>query len=308
LWQIHSVTLALVFVFGLIIGSFLNVCIVRLPKGESVVRPASHCPACQAPIKPYDNVPLLSYLLLRGRCRACRAPISALYPMVELVTGLMFAACYWRYGLSGEALKWAAFAAILIVLVCTDVRDRILPDAVNFLGLGAGLAFSFLMSPGDGTARWLATRLFAFPPPDRALSVVDSLLGATFGGGLLWLVAEGYFWLRRRPGMGFGDVKMMAMVGSFLGVRKTFLTILIGSLIGSLLGFAIIGSLFLLGWRREVAARAHRRGLGHEMKLRCVLASRYQLPFGTYLGIAALAALFFGTPVLDWYQSLWAVR
>lgn len=271
-----------VFLFGLIIGSFLNVCIVRIPGGKSIVRPASACPKCGTPIKAYDNIPVLSYLLLAGKCRKCKNPISAMYPLVEFLTALLFLACYKAFGLTPDALKWAVFSAILIVLVFTDLRERLLPDAVNYTGLGLGLALSIFSKPTDGTAQWLANRMFEFPPPAPVLSFADAVFGAALGSALLWGVSEAYFKLRGREGMGFGDVKMMLMAGAFLGAKRTLLTIFAGSLLGSLLGIAFI--------------LARRKG------------SDYELPFGTFLGMAALLVVFFGTPVVNWYQSLLMVR
>ncbi len=270
------------FLLGLIVGSFLNVCILRIPAGESVVKPASRCPQCRAPIRPYDNIPLVSWLLLGGKCRSCKAKISPLYPTVELITGLLFLGCYLAFDLTPEAAKWAAFAALLVALTITDARERILPDKVNFAGLGIGLVFSLFTRPIDGTALWLANRAFEFPPPVPVLSFADAVLGAAAGSGLLWVVAEGYFRLRGREGMGLGDVKMMAMAGAFLGVKRTLLTILAGSLLGSAIGLILIAA----------------SGKGRD----------YELPFGTFLGASALLVVFFGTPALHWYQSMLAVR
>jgi leader peptidase (prepilin peptidase)/N-methyltransferase len=278
LWQIGGVISAFVFIFGLIIGSFLNVCIRRIPSGASIVKPASSCPNCHTPIKPYDNIPVLSYLLLRGKCRVCRKPISAFYPVVELITGLLFLGCYRAFGISPEMLKWAAFSALMIVLVFTDLRERLLPDAVNYTGLAIGLAISLFTTPVDGSALWLSNRIFDMPPPAPALSLADAVLGAVAGGGLLWVVSEVYFRVRGREGMGLGDVKMMMMAGAFLGPKRTVLTILVGSLLGALLGIVFI-----------VARRK---------------TSDYELPFGTFLGAAALLVVFFGTPLVVWYQSL----
>jgi len=266
-----------IFVFGLIIGSFLNVCILRIPAAESVVLPPSHCPSCGKPIKPYDNIPVVSWLLLAGRCRKCKARISAMYPMVELATGLLFLACYLVFGFNAEALKWAIFAALLIVLTITDLRERILPDKVNFAGLGLGLLLSLFTTPADGTASWLANHLFAYPPPEAALSFTDALIGAGVASGLLWLVAEGYFRARGREGMGLGDVKMMAMAGAFLGLQRALLTILLGSLLGSVIGIAVIA-------------------IGHKGR-------DFELPFGTFLGAGAILVMFFGSPALDWYRA-----
>ena len=265
------------FVFGLIIGSFLNVCILRIPLSESVVLPASHCPKCGTWIKPYDNIPVVSWLVLAGRCRKCKARISPMYPMVELATGLLFVACYLVFGLSAEALKWTIFGALMIVLTITDMRERILPDKVNFVGLALGLLLSLFTRPVDGTALWLANRLFAFPPPEAALSFADALIGAGAASGLLWLVAEGYFRSRGREGMGLGDVKMMAMAGAFLGLQRALLTILLGSLLGSIIGVAVIA----IG----------RKGRD------------FELPFGTFLGAGAMLVVFFGSAALDWYRA-----
>ena len=287
MWQIRLVAppiliAIIVFFFGLIIGSFLNVCILRIPGGKSIVLPASACPKCGASIHPYDNIPVVSWLLLRGKCRACKAPISPMYPVVELLTGLLFLACFYAFGLTPEALKWAAFAAIIIVLVFTDLRERILPDVVNYTGFGMGLALSLVTKPIDGTALWIANRVFDFPPPAPVLSFVDAILGAAFGSGLLWVVSEGYFRLRGREGMGLGDVKMMLMAGAFLGVKRVLLTIFAGAVLGSVLGIVFI--------------LVRRKG------------SDYELPFGTFLGAAALLVVFYGTPLVNWYQSLLAMR
>jgi leader peptidase (prepilin peptidase) / N-methyltransferase len=287
MWHIRFVasgTLIAVFVFlfGLIIGSFLNVCIVRIPGGKSIVLPASACTKCAATIRPYDNIPVVSYLLLGGKCRKCKNPISAMYPAVELLTGLLFLGCYEVFGLTAEALKWAIFSAIMVVLVFTDLRERILPDVVNFAGFGLGLLLSFFTAPVDGTALAIAKRIFEFPPPAPVLSFVDALLGAATGSGLLWVVSEAYFRLRGREGMGMGDVKMMLMAGAFLGLKRTLLTIFAGSILGSILGMILI-----LARRKD---------------------SDYELPFGTFLGMAALLVVFFGTPIVYWYQGLLVVR
>jgi leader peptidase (prepilin peptidase)/N-methyltransferase len=268
--------------FGLVIGSFLNVCIVRIPERKSIVMPASACPKCGRAIRPWDNIPVVSWLLLRGKCRACRTKISWMYPVVELLTGALFWGCYDAFGLSTEALKWAIFSALMIVLVFTDMRERILPDVVNFSGLAAGLLLSLVTKPSDGVALWIANRIFDFPPPTPVIALADALLGAAFGSGLLWLVAEAYFRLRGREGMGLGDVKMMLMAGAFLGLKRTLLTILAGSVIGSVLGLAFM--------------MAKRKG------------SDYELPFGTFLGMAAVLVMFFGTPLVNWYLSLVTVR
>jgi len=283
IWQIRSVTPSIlipvfVFLFGLIIGSFLNVCIVRIPGGKSIVSPASACPKCGKPIRPYDNVPILSWVALGGKCRRCKSPISVMYPAVELLNGLLFLACYGKFGLSMETLKWSAFSAIIVVLVFTDLRERLLPDAVNYMGLGLGLALSLVTKSIDGTALWLSEKLFDFPPPAPVLSFADAVIGAALGSGLLWAVSEGYFRVRGREGMGLGDVKMMLMAGAFLGLKRTVLTIFAGAVLGSVAGMA-----FILLRRKD---------------------SNYELPFGSFLGAAAVLVAFFGTPLVNWYQSL----
>jgi leader peptidase (prepilin peptidase)/N-methyltransferase len=271
-----------VFLFGLVIGSFLNVCILRIPAEKSIVLPASSCTKCGKAIAPYDNIPVFSWLILGGKCRNCKTKISAMYPAVELLTGLLFVACYFAFGLTLDALKWAIFSALLVDLTITDLRERILPDVVNFFGLGVGLLFSFFTKPIDGTAMWIANRWFDFPPPQPVLSFVDAILGAVAGSGLLWVVAEGYFRLCGREGMGLGDVKMMAAVGAFLGLKRTLLTVLVGSLLGSAIGIILIA-----------VSKKDRN---------------YELPFGTFLGAGALLVLFFGNPALQWYQSILAVK
>jgi leader peptidase (prepilin peptidase)/N-methyltransferase len=271
-----------VFAFGLIIGSFLNVCIVRIPAHKSIVTPPSACPRCGTGIRPYDNIPVVSYLLLGGKCRGCKDPISPMYPLVEFLTGLLFLGCFLAFGFSVEALKWSVFSALMVVLVFTDLRDRILPDAVNFTGFSIGLLLSLFTRPADGTVPFIVRYIFRLRLPMPALSFGDALLGGIIGSGLLWLVSEAYFWIRGREGMGLGDVKMMLMAGAFLGAKRTLLTIMAGSLLGSVLGMAFI--------------LARRKG------------SDYELPFGTFLGMAAVLVVFFGTPLVNWYQSLLMLR
>jgi leader peptidase (prepilin peptidase)/N-methyltransferase len=269
---------AFVFLMGLIIGSFLNVCILRIPPGLSVVRPSSRCPKCHAEIKAYDNIPVLSWLILGGKCRGCKTTISPMYPAIEFLTGVLFVVCYLLFGESLATVKWSLLSALLVVLTATDIRERILPDVVNLSGFVIGILFSFFMVPTDGASLWLSNLMFEFPPPRAVLSVVDALMGAAVGAGLLWIVGEGYFKLRGKEGMGLGDVKMMGMVGAFLGVKRTLLTVLFGSLLGSVIGIVIIA--------------VSRKGRD------------YELPFGAFLGLGALLVIYFGTPLLNWYQSL----
>jgi len=268
---------AFAFALGLVVGSFLNVCILRIPAGESIVLPASHCPRCGKAIAPYDNIPVLSWLALRGKCRSCKASISAMYPVVEFLTGALFAACARVFGLTWAAGKWAVFCALLLVLAVTDLRARLLPDKVNLTGGILGLVFSGVVPVGDGASLWLSNRMFDFPPPARVLSVVDAVIGAMVGAGILWLFAEGYFRLRGHEGMGLGDVKMMGMAGTFLGVKAVVLTIMAGAVLGSVLGLA-----FMLFQRKS---------------------GDYELPFGLFLAAGGLVAVFYGPLLVAWYFS-----
>ena len=216
-----------------------------------------------------------------------------MYPAIELVTGLLFVACYLCFGLTVPALKWTFFSCILVVLTVTDLRERILPDVVNAFGAGLGLAFAAYVPPADGLARALLAKAAGAHLPAWAAGILDALLGAALCGGLLWATSAAYKALRHREGMGFGDVKMMFMVGTFLGVRGAFLTILLGTLLGTVVGLSIIGVLFASGWKSALAKRASKMGLGGVVTLRWAIASRYQLPLGSFLGIAALLVTFF---------------
>ena len=266
------------FVVGLTIGSFLNVCIHRLPKGESIVHPRSRCPHCGQMIAAYDNVPVLSYLWLRGRCRHCRSRISPFYPLIELLTGLTFLLVYHLWGISPPAVKAVLLASALIVLIFTDLRERLLPDRITFPSIAAGFLFALWLPLEDGTAALLLRLLGGTNLPAVLLSIADALLGALLGAGLLFALGEIWYRLRRVEAMGLGDVKMMGMVGLFLGIKLTVLTLLLGSLLGSLLG-----GLFLLLAGKD---------------------TRYELPFGTFLGVAALIALFWGPQLVASYLSL----
>jgi leader peptidase (prepilin peptidase)/N-methyltransferase len=268
-------TSAFVFVYGLVVGSFLNVCIHRLPRHESVVRPRSRCPGCGNLIAAYDNIPLISYLLLRGRCRHCRVRISPLYFFIELAAALLAVFLYSIYGLTAEFAKAAMLTAALLVLVVTDWQERILPDRVTFPGMAAGVVFSLVVPVNDGAGLFLTRLAGLGDTSTRLASLLDSLLGALLGAGLLWGLGEVYFRLRGREGMGFGDVKMMAMVGVFLGPKLTLLTIFLGSTLGAVLGLAFIAA----------AGKS----------------SAYELPFGSFLGAAAVVAMIWGRAILGWY-------
>jgi leader peptidase (prepilin peptidase) / N-methyltransferase len=287
------------FLFGIVIGSFLNVCISRIPEGLSIVAPSSRCPRCLTPIKPYDNVPILGWLWLRGKCRSCALPISPMYPLIELLTGLLFVACYLAFDISPLTFKCLFFCCLMIVLALTDLRVRMLPDAINWPGFGAALGISLFIPPQDGTAQFLADRILDRQIPAPLAGLLDALLGAAFGSMLLLGASALYKAIRGREGMGLGDVKMMAMVGAFLGLRGAFITILLGTLLGSILGLALIVALFLIRYKRDVAERGARRGMGKVSALHWAIVSKYQLPLGTFLAIGALLVVFFAqSPVV----------
>jgi leader peptidase (prepilin peptidase)/N-methyltransferase len=292
------------FLFGIIVGSFLNVCITRIPEEISIVTPGSRCPQCMTPIKPYDNVPVFGWLWLHGKCRACRAPISAMYPLIELATGLLFVAAFLEFGITQTTVKWLFFTCLILILTVTDLRVRLLPDVVNWPGFAAGLLFSAFVPPSDGFGDYLTRKILHWDFSGAVAGVLGGLLGAAFGSFLLWGLAVGYKAVRGHEGMGMGDVKMMAMIGAFLGLRGTFLTLLVGSLLGSVIGTGLIVALYLGGWRSGVAKRASRLGLGTERQLRWAIARRYQLPLGTFLGIGALAIVYGGPVIAGCWPSL----
>jgi len=254
-WGNSPVLVAYAGVIGAAIGSFLNVCILRWgaePK-QSVVRPPSRCPKCGSGLRWFDNVPIVSWLVLRARCRGCGAPISPMYPLVELATALVWAFMVWRFGFGLDALRGAVFATILFGIAMTDARAYIIPDEFSLGGLALGILFALLAGrQALGTA----------------------LLGAAVGFGLLWLVAVAGEWIFKQEAMGGGDIKMMAMVGAFLGWQGTLLTVFLGALIGSL----IFVPLSLMGHKRLV-------------------------PFGIFLAVGAAATYMVGPAVLDWYAG-----
>jgi len=281
------------FLFGIAIGSFLNVCISRIPEGLSVVSPGSRCPRCKKAIAAYDNIPVVSWFVLGGKCRNCHLPISPMYPVVEFLTGAYFVLTYFTFGLTVPTFKFLTLGCLLIVLIVTDIVQRILPDAVNWFGFGLALAFATRVPPDGFTELWIHD----WNIPAVVVGVIDALLGAAFGSLLLLGAALLYKAVRKREGMGMGDVKMMAMVGAFLGVRGAFLTILIGTLLGSVVGLGLVSALYVFGWRRAVAERASRRGLGSEASLRWALAAEYQLPLGSFLGVGAIVVVY----ALPWF-------
>ncbi len=249
---------ALVAIAGLAIGSFLNVVIHRLPRHQSIVFPASACARCGARIRWFDNVPLLGWLVLRGRCRDCHERISIRYPLVELATMAAFLACYAQIGLDWLLVPRLLLTAALVALFAVDLEHQILPDAITIPGLAAGVLFSLALPPG----------------------LRDSLLGVALGGGVLWAIGEAWYRVRRMEAMGFGDVKMLAMVGAFLGWKLVVVTFMVSSLIGGLFAGILL------------AAR------------RTTLTS--EIPYGTFLALAAFVAALWGERLMHWYLSLYS--
>jgi len=251
----------LVFAFawlGLAVGSFLNVCVHRIPLRKSVVNPPSRCPACGYQLRWFDNIPVLSYaVLLRGRCRKCRAPISIRYPIVEIVAMLLFLLHWWMFGWTPLMAVRLVFACILLVLFAIDLEHHLLPNVITLPGIILGLIANIFVPPG----------------------LVAAVLGTLLGGGVLWLIGEAYYRYAGQEGMGGGDVKMLAMIGAFLGWKLVLVTLVLSSIMGSVIGLLVI---------------AIRRG-----------GMKYALPFGTFLALGALAASLVGDQIVAWYVGMY---
>ena len=245
------------FILGLAMGSFLNVCIYRIPLKKSIVAPSSSCPHCGQVIRFYDNVPVLSFLFLRGKCRYCEHSISWRYPFVECLSGFLSLLLYIKYGAHLQYIVYLFFALSLVVVTFIDLDHKIIPDILSLPGIGMGIAVSFL----PGTIFWL-----------------DSLIGAIAGGGILFLVAVGYERMTGRDGMGGGDIKLLALIGAWMGWKPLPMVLLISSFSG-----ALIGAVFI--WFS---------GKGY----------RVQIPFGPFLSFGAILCLFFGEAILNWYLGL----
>ena len=245
--------------FGALIGSFLNVCIYRLPRQESIAWPGSHCPKCSHHIAWYDNIPILSYFALAGRCRHCAVRIPFRYPLVEILNALGYVGLLWFFGLSWTAAAYGLLYSALLVVAGTDLSHKIIPNAVTFPGIMVGLVSASTILP---------------------LGFLNSVLGILIGGGILWFLAWASPYLFGKEGMGGGDIKLLAMIGAFLGWKPALMTIMVGSFLGSLVGITLI------------AAQ--------------VIKREDYIPFGPFLVCGALVALFFGQPLLNWYQGLLA--
>jgi leader peptidase (prepilin peptidase)/N-methyltransferase len=247
----------LMFAFGLCIGSFMNVVICRMPEAQSIVHPRSRCPSCSQMIHGYDNIPVISYLLLRGRCRYCKTPISLRYPVVEILTGMLAVGCYRNFGYTTATVVYFVFAAVLLVVTYIDLDHQIIPDRITLPGIPIFFAASLLIPTA---------------------SPADSLLGLLLGGGSLLAVALGYQLISGRPGMGMGDVKLLAMIGTIVGWRGVLFTIFASSAAGTAAGIPLM----LLQKK--------------DMKL--------AIPFGPFLALGAILYVFFGEPLIRWYQTL----
>jgi leader peptidase (prepilin peptidase)/N-methyltransferase len=264
--------LLLAVLLGLVVGSFLNVCIYRIPRKENIVYPASHCPSCGQSIRPYDNIPLVSYLLLRGRCRSCGNRISCRYPVVEAATGLGFALLVGQFGVGVPTLLYFVFYSALVVLAFIDLEHQILPDVITLPGIPLGLLLALLPEVMASTGLpWAQTWPLLKP------TLVSSAVGLAVGGGLFWLVAFLAEALLKREGMGGGDIKLAAMIGAFLGWKQLLLTILLATLSGSVVGILLL----ILG----------RKG------------REDPIPFGPFLSLGAFLSLLWGDLLIGWYAA-----
>lgn len=255
--ELTSIMPLFAYLLGLILGSFVNVCIYRIPLKRSIVHPPSSCPKCGRKIKFYDNIPILSYIILMGKCRHCREPIPFRYPVVEALTALFSLALFIRYGLSYQYVAFLLFTVGLLTISFIDLQHKIIPDVLSLPGIALGWTSSFV---------------------SVHISWLDSLIGLLIGGGLLWLIAVAYEWITGKEGMGGGDIKLLAMIGAWMGWRALPFVVLISSLSGSVIG----GAALVLS------------GKGYRVKI----------PFGPFLSLGALVYLFFGAELVDWYSRL----
>jgi leader peptidase (prepilin peptidase)/N-methyltransferase len=292
----------LAFILGLAFGSFLNVCIYRLPRGKSLLG-RSRCPNCDQPVRPYFNVPVVGWVMIRGKCSECKNPISVRYAIVEALIGVLFAVCVLKYGVTLVAVKFAVFGFLIVGLVFTDYDLHLLPDAMTLPGFVIGLIFSFFV-PVGGTGflerrrgYWFESLPFDYRAP--SMSLLAALLGAAVGAFFIWGVGEAYKRVRGIEGMGFGDVKLMAMVGAFLGVKLTVLTLVFGSVAGSLAGVAAMITVFSKRVKRY-SGQSARAGASAKLVLR-----HYEMPFGVFLGVMALVSQWYGDRMFAWYLALY---
>jgi leader peptidase (prepilin peptidase)/N-methyltransferase len=255
--SLDAFQLTILVMLGLAVGSFLNVCVHRIPRGQSLTVPPSRCPACEYRLRWYDNIPVASYAILGGRCRKCRTPISIRYPVVELATMALFVLHGAVFGWSALLIPRLVFACAMVVLFAIDLEHHLLPNVITLPGIAIGLISSAVLPPG----------------------IVDALIGAAIGGGVLWVIAEAYFRYSGHEGMGGGDVKMLGMIGAFLGWKLVLVTLVLSSVAGSIVGLFVI---------------VIKRG-----------GMKYALPYGTFLALGALVASLAGDRIVNWYVSMY---
>jgi leader peptidase (prepilin peptidase) / N-methyltransferase len=268
-------TIFFLVLFGLVFGSFLNVCISRLPEHQSVVSPRSRCPRCGTPIRALDNIPIVSWVRLRARCRACRAPIPLRYPLVELALPVLWIVCFESFGLTTSFVGAAVLCFLLLGLAAMDAETMRLPDAFTLPGIAAGVVFAAL-----APANWTNPLL----PHEALWAAGSSLAAAALAGGAILLIRWTYQWLRGSEGLGLGDAKLLAMIAAWLGIRRTFLAFFLAVVAAAFAGIVV------LLWRRR------------QMNLRSWLGAR--LPLGTFLAVAAIYSLFLGWSSIRWYIGL----
>jgi leader peptidase (prepilin peptidase) / N-methyltransferase len=254
----------IVFVFGAVIGSFLNVCIYRIPRSKSIVKPNSFCPNCEKPIEFYDNIPIVSYILLGGKCRYCENKISKRYPFIELLTGALFLMFYTKLGLTLELFVTLLFVILLIVIAFIDLEFQIIPDVLSIGGLVAGLVLAVFRP------------MFLHLGPK--FGFLDALYGVLIGGGVLFVIAYGYQLITKREGMGGGDIKLLAMIGAFIGIKGGVFSLVAGSLLGTIVGIPL-----MLAKKQD---------------------TKYAIPFGPFLSLGALMFLFSGDRLIYGFLNI----
>jgi len=297
------------FLFGLAFGSFLNVVIYRVPREQSVVKPRSACPNCGTQIRAYDNIPVLSWIILRGKCRDCAHPISARYAIVELICAFLLVSAYFHAAPIDTPvaiwmlIKLCLFFFVLLPLIFIDYEHHLLPDVLTLPGIILGLIFSLLV-PVGGMPGFMTRKMLALRWPLAAISLVDAVIGAAIGAFFIYAVGEIYFRLRHIEGMGFGDVKLMAMVGAFLGAKLALFTIFTGAVLGTI--FGLIATLAVL--RKRIQRRRKRRepnAFSRSWTSARLMLRYYEVPFGVFLGSMAILSVFAGNRMVDWYLGLY---
>ena len=297
------------FLFGLVFGSFLNVVIYRVPRDLSVVKPRSACPNCGTQIRAYDNIPVVSWIILLGKCRECAHPISVRYAIVELSCGFLFVSAYFHAAPLSSTLgiwtllKLCTFFFLLLGLIVIDYEHHLLPDVLTLPGLLLGLLFSLIV-PVSGMPGFIARNFLALRWPLPVISVIDSATGAALGALFIYAVGELYFRLRHVEGMGFGDVKLMSMVGAFLGPKLTLVTIFAGAVLGTIFGLAAT----LAVWKKRVRRRQKRREkhiFGRSWASARLMLRYYEVPFGVFLGSMAILATFAGNRLVEMYLGFY---